>query len=71
MKKITEQKAIKTLIQNRNNVLPIEQKDLEDIIHSLGWRIVYLQKESVSDNTLLKKFSLTEMTDKYNGFSIR
>nr|DAF01586.1 MAG TPA: IrrE protein [Caudoviricetes sp.] len=71
MKKMTEQKAIKTLIQNRNNVLPIEQKDLEDIIQDLGWDIVYLSRENTSDNTLLQELSLTEMADKYNGFSVK
>lgn len=63
--------AVKTLLENRINELPLTSKTLEEMIRMEGWKIAYFDLNVEESLKMLQKLGILEYAEKYNGFSFK
>lgn len=63
--------AIKTLLANRINELPITSKKLEGILRDIDWEVIYYDLKSDDSICILKKADILEYAQMHNGLSLK
>ena len=63
--------AVKTLLENRINELPLTSKTLEEMITREGWKIVYFNLNTQESVETLERLDILEYAEEHSGFSFK
>lgn len=63
--------AVKTLVGNRVNSLPVTGELLKEMLGRLNWEIVFFDLDDEASTRLLRELSILEFAEKYKAFSLQ